>query len=169
MWNDREKPLAYLITFRCCGTWLHGDIRGSADKFNNKYQSPFIEANKIRETGNRNKLKSEPTTLDAKQREIVEQTVREVCEFRDWALHCVNVRTNHVHIIVSTGNYSAKSALNAFKAYSTKNFRKNNLWNYEHSPWSDKGSERFLWNEKSLETAIEYVASGQGAKLPDFD
>ena len=27
-WNDTGIPLAYLITFRCYGTWLHGDARG---------------------------------------------------------------------------------------------------------------------------------------------
>ena len=169
MWNDRDTPVAYLITFRCYGTWLHGDKRGTVNKFNNQYLSPFLKTNKIWETENRNKLKGEPVSLNAKQRKIIEQTIREVCKFKDWVLHALNVRTNHVHIVVSTGNNSAKSALNAFKAYSTRNLKKNNLWNFDHSPWSDKGSERFLWNEKSLETAIEYVVSGQGGKLPDFD
>src|SRR5256886_8163861 len=27
--DDNEFPLVYLITFRCYGTWLHGDERGS--------------------------------------------------------------------------------------------------------------------------------------------
>lgn len=169
MWNDRENPIAYLITFRCYGTWVHGDARGSVNRFNNKYLSPFMRTNKVWETENKNKLKGEAVKLDSKQRKIVEQTIREVCKFKDWVLHAVNVRTNHIHIVVSTGNHSAKSALNAFKAYSTKKLRHNNLWNFEHSPWSDKGSERYLWNEKSVETAIEYVVNGQGDKLPDFD
>ena len=26
--QDRSKPIGYLITFRCYGTWLHGDKRG---------------------------------------------------------------------------------------------------------------------------------------------
>lgn len=169
MWNDRDTPIAYLITFRCYGTWLHGDERGSVNKFNNKYSAPFIKENKIWEAENRNRLKGEPTTLNAKQRKSVEQTIREVCEFKNWILYAVNVRTNHIHIVVSIGNHSAKSALNAFKAYSTKKLRQNNFWDHEHSPWSDKGSERYLWNEKSLETAIEYVISGQGGKLPEFD
>jgi REP element-mobilizing transposase RayT len=169
MWNDRDTPIAYLITFRCYGTWLHGDERGSANRFNNQYQTTFLEANKNWENYNKTKLKSEAITLNAQQREVVEQTIRQVCQFRNWALHAVNVRTNHIHTVVSTGNHSAASALNAFKAYSTRNLKKNNCWNFLHSPWSDKGSERYLWNEKSLETAIEYVLSGQGKDLPNFD
>jgi len=32
--SDNERiPLAYLITFRSYGTWLHGDERGSVDRF----------------------------------------------------------------------------------------------------------------------------------------
>jgi len=45
MWNDTDIPLAYLITFRCYGTWLHGDERGSVDRFHNQYQSPSAAPN----------------------------------------------------------------------------------------------------------------------------
>ena len=157
------------MTFRCYGTWLHGDKRGSINRFENHYQSPYHKADKNWEDFNKNKLKSDAVLLNAQQRWIVEQTIREVCEFKDWNLYAVNVRTNHVHIVVSIGDSPVKLALNAFKAYSTKNLRENNCWNFTHSPWSDKGSKRYLWNEKSLETAIEYVISGQGGKLPEFD
>ncbi|HWY68950.1 MAG TPA: hypothetical protein VNX88_09810 [Terriglobales bacterium] len=40
-----DIPLAYLITFRCYGTWLHGDERGSIDRHQNQYQSPYIVPN----------------------------------------------------------------------------------------------------------------------------
>ncbi len=39
MWNDTDIPLAYLITFRSYGTWLHGDERGSVNRFRNQYKS----------------------------------------------------------------------------------------------------------------------------------
>lgn len=145
------------------------DERGSTNRFNNKYQTPHLEVNEIWENQNKAKLKSEDVALNARQRKIVEKTIREVCEFKDWALHAINVRTNHVHTVVSTGNHSVDSALNAFKSYSTRKLKENDCWNFSHSPWSNKGSKRFLWNEKSLEIAIEYVVSGQGGNLPDFD
>jgi REP element-mobilizing transposase RayT len=134
MWNDRDTPIAYLITFRCYGTWLHGDERGSINRFNNKYQSPYLEANQIWENQNKAKLKSEAISLNSFQRKIVEETIREVCEFRDWVLHAINVRTNHFHTVVSTGNPSADSALNAFKSYSTKKLKENDCWDFSHSP-----------------------------------
>jgi hypothetical protein len=44
MWNDTDSPLAYLISFRTRGTWLHGDERGAIDRFHNQYRSPYIPA-----------------------------------------------------------------------------------------------------------------------------
>ena len=41
MWNDTEVPLAYFISFRTASTWLHGDKRGSIDRFHNRYGSPI--------------------------------------------------------------------------------------------------------------------------------
>ena len=42
-------------------------------------------------------------------------------------------------------------------------------WPYEHSPWAENGSKRYLWNERSVTRAIDYVLYGQGDELPDLD
>jgi trehalose/maltose transport system substrate-binding protein len=43
--QDRSVALAYLITFRCYGTWLHGDIRGSVDRrYFNRFGTEKIAA-----------------------------------------------------------------------------------------------------------------------------
>ena len=81
----------------------------------------------------------------------------------------MNVRTNHVHIVVSIGEAGAGKALNSFKAYATRKMRESGCWNYEHSPWSNKGSKLHLWNEKSIEIAVDYVVNGQGDELPKFE
>ena len=59
MWNDTDIALAYLITFRCYGTWLHGDKRGSIDRFHNAYKSPYIEPNPRWHRHNAQALESE--------------------------------------------------------------------------------------------------------------
>ena len=39
--DDNEFPLAYLITIRCYGTWLHGDERRAVDRHGfNAYGAP---------------------------------------------------------------------------------------------------------------------------------
>lgn len=88
---------------------------------------------------------------------------------RRWQLHVINVRTNHVHVVVSIARLNPARALNAFKAYSTRRMRGDGNWTERHSPWADRGSQRYLWNERSLAQAIDYVRNGQGDELPDFD
>ncbi|MBS1796187.1 MAG: transposase [Acidobacteria bacterium] len=169
MWNDTDIPLAYLISFRCYGTWLPGDRRGSIDRFHNRYQTPYRAPNPSLNAHSAANLKSPPVYLDAERRKIVEEAIRELCDAKNWLLHAINVRTNHVHKVVSIGEDRSSRALNALKARATRRLRENNRWNYDHSPWAEKGSRRRLWNERSIATAIEYVLNGQGAELPVFD
>jgi REP element-mobilizing transposase RayT len=169
MWNNTDIPLAYLITFRCYGTWLHGDECGSIDRLHNQYKSPYREPNQQLRDYSVKLLKSKPVDLDAKRRELVELAIQEVCHHRNWLLRALNIRTNHVHSVVSIGDYSSSQALNNFKAYSTRKLRGNDSWKFKHSPWAEKGSKRRLWNERSIEIAVDYVMNGQGDELPDFD
>ena len=169
MWNDTDLPLAYLITFRCHGTWLHGDERGSTDRRHNIYRTPHIPINEKWERHNRQALRSEAPTLDARQRQSVANAIRETCLYRRWHLLALGVRTNHVHVVVSIGTTKPSQALNAFKANATRQMREDRNWNNPRSPWADKGSERHLWNERSVALAIDYVVNGQGGDLPDFD
>jgi REP element-mobilizing transposase RayT len=114
-------------------------------------------------------LKTKPIVLDATQRSSVERAIRETCVLRRWTLHAINVRTNHVHTVVSIRNKKSEVALNAFKANATRQMRQDGSWELSHSPWVDKGSRRNLWNERSVQRAIDYVINGQGDELPDFD
>jgi REP element-mobilizing transposase RayT len=169
IWNNTDIPLAFLITFRCYGTWLHGDERGSIDRNHNQYKSPYRQPNQQLQKFSTRLLKSKPVNLDAQKREFTELAIREVCDYRNWLLRAVNVRTNHVHLVVSIGDTSPSKALNSFKAYATRKLRENNCWEFEHSPWAEKGSKRHLWNERSIEIAVDYVVNGQGGDLPSFD
>lgn len=169
MWNDTDTPLAYLITFRCYGTWLHGDERGSVDRFHNQYGSPRIVPNEKWHQYKTQLLKHSPVKLDAARRNSVELAVRETCKLRNWLLRAVNVRTNHVHAVISIGTVKPENALVAFKANATRQMKHNGYWRHEHSPWAEKGSKRRLWNERHIELAIDYVVNGQGDKLPEFD
>jgi REP element-mobilizing transposase RayT len=168
VWNDQDIPLAYLITFRCYGTWLHGDERGSVDRDHRRYKSPYASPNAKRQKHNDNLLKSEPVLLNSNQRASVEKAIRETCVHRKWILHACSVRTNHVHSVVSIGPKKPELALNALKANATRQMREDGCWEHIHSPWVDRGSKRYLWNERSVDLAIDYVLHGQGGELPEF-
>jgi REP element-mobilizing transposase RayT len=169
MWNDTDVPLAYLITFRSYGTWLHGDERGSIDRFRNRYKSPYINPNPDWHRHNTHSLEREPVILDDAQRQSVERAIRTTCDFRSWHLHAVNVRTNHAHIVVCIGSSKPERALTAFKANATRQMREDGCWKDDSSPWAERGSKRYLWNERSVARAVDYVLNGQGDELPAFD
>ncbi|MFM9904853.1 MAG: transposase [Pyrinomonadaceae bacterium] len=169
MWNDTDEPLAYLITFRCYGTWLHGDGRGAIDRNHNAYGSAYMRPSEEFESFNAEELKMPPVRLNARQRRSVIKTIREVCEYKGWRLIAMNVRTNHVHVLVSAANVGGSMILSSLKSYSTRRLRENGLWEMKESPWSRRGSKRLLWNETSVARAADYVVNGQGGPLPEFD
>ena len=100
--DTNELPLAYLITIRCYGTWLHGDERGSMDRReNHRYRSPKIAPNKALQGLEVSLLKHSPFKLGDPQRILIEAAIREVCDNRRYQLQAVNARTNHVHSVVA--------------------------------------------------------------------
>ena len=169
MWNDTDIPLAFLITFRSYGTWLHGDARGAVDRHNNVYGAPKIPRNDTWRRIENSMLKHAPVYLDAPRRRSVECALKETCSKRSWGLLAINVRTNHVHTVVAAHGQKPERIMNAFKGNATRQMREDGCWPYEYSPWVEKGSKRRLWNEQSVANAIDYVVNGQGDVLPDFD
>ena len=168
MWNHTDTPLGYLISFRTYGTWLHGDERGSTDRFHNVFRTPHIAPNEKWQQHNQRQLQSQPVLLSGAQRVSVENAIRDTSAYRRWHLWAVSVRTNHVHVVISIGNDWSERALNALKSNATRQMREDGNWSKKHSPWSDKGSRKRLWNEQSLAQAVNYVVNGQGGDLlPD--
>ena len=168
-WNDTGYPLAYLITFRCYGTWFHGDERGSTDRLHNVYETPFLSPNRNLNNYLRDNLKQKPVELDGERRSVVEEAIRETCGKRNWGLLAINVRSNHIHVVLEVGSKEPNKVLIALKANATRKLREEGVWDSENTPWADKGSKRWLWNEKSVEIAIDYVINGQGRELPKFE
>ena len=166
--NEEHLPLAYFITFRCYGTWLHGDERSSTDRFHNQYGTPFLSSNEQWQRYNKAALKHPPVKLDAAMRAAAEAAIREACEFRNWLLQAINVRTNHLHTVVSAP-CKPEPVMTAFKSNATRKMRETNCWQESHSPWADKGSKRYLWTPRSVERATDYTINGQGDEIPDFN
>ena len=106
-----------------------------------------------------------PVKLRSNARRSVELAIRETCEIRKWSLWAFNVRTNHVHTVVSA-NTRPRRILGAFKANATRMMREADQWRSERSPWARNGSKRYLWTEQELINAIAYVMYDQGEPLP---
>jgi REP element-mobilizing transposase RayT len=166
--DDNEFPLAYFISLRTYGTWLHGDVRGSVSRRQNHYGMPRIQPNRKLNQTEFKRLKHPPIRLNARQRPAVERAIREVCARRQYLLRAINVRTNHVHTVVSADS-KPEPILRAFQAYATKKLRSENLIARGVKPWTRHGSTVYLWKERNVERAIDYVLYGQGDDLPSFE
>jgi REP element-mobilizing transposase RayT len=159
--DDNEFPLAYLITFRCYGTWLHGDERGSYRRNSRLMEGVSrIPPRPRLESAEQQQLKHAPNKLNRKQRTIVEQAVRDVCTHRGYRIRAINIRTNHAHSVVSAPSHP-EPILDAFKSYSTRAMREAGLLSATVKPWARHGSTIYLWKERDVEKAVEYVLLGQ--------
>jgi REP element-mobilizing transposase RayT len=159
-----SEPLAYFLTWHTYGTWLPGDVRGSVDGEHRRFGDPFIPADPNRVERAQAQLSHEALLLDEARRLAVQQALVEVCQYRQWVLLALHVRTNHVHAIVAGGARPEK-VLNDFKAYATRRLRRDQLVEAEARVWAGHGSTRYLWTEEQVMQKVEYVVNGQGAPL----
>jgi len=86
MWNHTDIPVAYLIKLPC-----YGDVgarrRAVLNRsFPQRLQVSILAPNERWQQHNIRTLKSEPTTLNIKQRKSVEAAIRETCNVRHWLL-----------------------------------------------------------------------------------
>jgi len=154
-------PAGYLLTFHTYGTWLHGDDRGSIDrKSNNIPGTPMLPTDQVRVYKERGRLKQPPVTFNSSQCISIDSTIKDVIAYNKWILHAVNVRTEHLHLVV-TAIKSPEVVVNSLKSWCTRRMREQGLWEKELSPWSRHGSTRYLWNEVEIAEACRYVLYGQ--------
>ena len=167
-WDDSEFPLAYLITIRTYGTWLHGDMRISVDRHHgrNQFGSPKIKPSKKLETAMKKNADQKPFVMSKRQRVAVDLSIRESCKVQSFHLLALNVRTNHLHAVVSAKK-RPEFIIAYFKRYATRKLRDSLLVLKDEKIWSRGGSRTYLWGMRNLERAIDYVLYGQG-KL-DFE
>lgn len=162
-----SSPLAFLITWTTHGTWLHGDDRGSADRVTDRIPgTPYLPANAARVAFERSELAGGAFSLWNEARENVDATIRKHCELRGWNLHALNVRTNHVHLVVSAP-VSPETIMGQCKAWASRRLREAGLVEDRARVWTRHGSTRYLNSEASVDGAARYVLESQGANSID--
>jgi REP element-mobilizing transposase RayT len=157
--NDERTavPLAYHITWTAHGTWLPGDERGWVAR-----DAPVIlEPDPRRKDLARTLMVEEPVTLTPEQREEVRQTIVDHCAIRRWTLHAVNVRTTHVHVVV-TADRPPDVAMNQLKAWCSR--RLNERWPGRKRWWTYHGSTKWIWDPTYFAEAVDYVVNRQYAR-----
>lgn len=158
-----SDPLAYFLTWTCYGTWLHGDPRGSVDDDHKLHGSPYLSTRRTRRRFEFNHLRQRPVLLDDAARRIVANVIAAHCWHRSWQLLAANVRTNHVHVVVGgCAEAPIERVLSELKAWATRRLRETGRVARATRVWTHHGSTKYLWDPRSVQDAVSYVANGQG-------
>jgi REP element-mobilizing transposase RayT len=156
-YEENEFPIAYLLTFRTYGTWLHGDNRLSVGRNrNNKFGEPRIQPSVPLQEEMESKKHQPAVFLDENLRRLIAEAISEVCEHRNYLVQALNVRTNHVHSVISAA-IKPEKIVNDLKAYSTRRLRREWLIGRDEKVWSRGASTRYLWKPRHVTAAIDYV------------
>lgn len=164
----QDHPAGYLITFRTHASWLHGDSRGSVDRKHNVFGTAMLPPNPVRQQREASLAATPVVSLTPPERQVVQRAIEEVCAHRGWRVHAVNVRSNHVHIVVS-GSEQPERMMNAFKARATLQLRTSGLRSGECRLWARHGSTPYLWTAEQLAAACNYVVDRQNEPHRDDD
>lgn len=148
------------MTWSCYANWLHGDERGSTDRVHNTFATPLLFVNARREASDRFHSKHRPTTLGPEARAVVDSCIRAHVSIRSWNLHALNVRTNHVHVVV-TAPAPPEKVMGEFKARCTRRLRESTLVAQDQCVRTRHGSTRYLWQVPHVEAAVNYVLEAQ--------
>jgi REP element-mobilizing transposase RayT len=151
-------PIGYFLTWVTYGTWLPGDARGWLE-----YRKGWQLPDPAREAEAAALMTEDACRLTREHRMAVEQQIAETCRHRGWQLHAVNCRSNHVHVVVSAPGTAPKKVRTDLKAWATRRL-KAQFDPLRENWWAERGSSRYLYDEKSLEAAITYVLEGQDQK-----
>lgn len=162
-----SDPLAYFITFSTYGAWLHGDDAGSVDREHNQPATPFLAADPGRESQERTAMSGPAYELDASRRQVVLDTVREVCRHRGWRLFAAHVRTTHVHLVVHA-DATPEKVMNDCKAYASRRLTEAGFDSKDAKRWSRHGSTKYIWKEDYLRNAMHYALHRQGAPMERY-
>jgi REP element-mobilizing transposase RayT len=158
---NEEFPLAYFITWTTYGTWLTGDERGWCKRGSRVIEPPDAALREAECLA----LTEEPVFLSQAQRNLVDAVIVKHCEIRQWILHTRNVRTNHIHIVVSAA-LDGKEVRAQLKAWSSRRLSeqaglKSKCDNGACRWFSERGDIEWVEDEEHLENVTRYVSELQ--------
>ena len=157
--------LGYFITICAYATWLHGDAKGSVDRDHNRVGEELLGRDEERSQRERDLLAGPPMSFGPEARWVIDSTVREVCAYRGWILVAMNVRTTHLHVVVTALEAKPERVMNDLKAYCTRRLYEAGVVERGRRVWSYHGSTRYLETDESFNRAVEYTMNEQGPGL----
>jgi REP element-mobilizing transposase RayT len=157
----QDSPIAFMFTWSTYGTWLPGDRRGWVE-----YRHGFQLPDPILELECAARMTEDACRLAPHQRDRVERQVAETCTHKQWLLHAVNCRTNHIHVVLSSPAHP-KIIREQLKAWCTRRLNEQQVelgvpaTERRSNWWTERGSIRWIFNDTDLAAAIAYVLDQQ--------
>ena len=92
---------------------------------------------------------------------MIESVIVKHCQIRNWTLHACNVRTNHIHVVVSAA-LDGKEVRAQLKAWCSRRLSEQaglarNRADGQSRWFSERGDIEWIDKEEHLEAAIRYV------------
>ena len=161
--NRERQRAAYLITFVCYGSWLHGR-EGAVDRQHNVAGTPVLQEDASRLARMRRLLTQARYQLDQPRRTAVLRGLEEACSRRGWMLLAAHVRPSHVHAVVEADR-RPELVMNALKAYASRALNELGMDQQDRRRWARHGSTRYLWTPMEIAAAVHYVIDNQGEMM----
>ncbi len=149
--------LGYFLTWTTYGSWLPGDERGWVHHRAGGILPPDSERSRTA----RRQMKGQPVRLNSDQRRIVRDSIIQSFREKGWDIYALNVRSNHVHIVVAVPNKSLERVISYLKAWASRNLNEAPSIEAPRRWWTRHGSTRYIKIVSSLEKAVEYVTHHQ--------
>jgi len=146
--------IAYFSTWTTYGTWLPGDERGWYERV-----VGLREPDPILKQRAQLLMTEDALALDATQRQIVEGVIAEHCRIKNWTLHAVNCRSNHVHVAVSADEVPITRPREQFKMWGSRRLQGTMpdrvYW------WTRRGWDVYVDDNQHLAAVVRYIVEGQ--------
>jgi len=146
--------IAYFLTWTTYGTWLPGDARGWVRHHEGSAGTPYRPADPERETRARHAMTHRPVTLSPPMRKVVESAVRRTAKRRGWPLHALNVRSNHVHVVLTATDRPPERVMASLKAWASRCLNQAAGTDRQGRWWTRHGSTRYIKTQASLRAAV---------------
>lgn len=143
---------------------MHGDERGSVNRKSPSAVKKYVRPDPVLNEHITEGLKYPKVLLDASSRRIVYAAIEDYCNFKGWPLLALNVRTNHVHMVVKAAESPSKM-LNAIKARVTRLLREAGEFERGRPIWTERGNKGKLLTQEAVANAINYVTNQQGPDI----
>jgi REP element-mobilizing transposase RayT len=142
------KMVGYMVTWTTYGPWLQGDKRRYVR------DGKTLPSDAGLEEANKKLQQSRLVRLTTKQKKVVEDTILKEAERIGQEILAMAVCSNHIHLVVSSGNESIESTVSRYKNVSTCALKKTGL---TKRIWTRGFDKRFCFSGEQLEQKIKYV------------